>query len=74
MRLSLFMFQTFLGSTLWGGGLMVLGYQIGANWESVAKKAKRVDLVIAALVVLILVAAAVRFLLKRREAAGGAAS
>ncbi|MBK9030649.1 MAG: DedA family protein [Myxococcales bacterium] len=32
MRLSLFMFQTFLGSTLWGGGLMVLGYQIGANW------------------------------------------
>jgi membrane protein DedA with SNARE-associated domain len=53
---------------------MVLGYQIGANWESVAKKAKRVDLIIAALVVLVLVAVAVRFFLKRRQAARAQAS
>lgn len=69
MRLPLFMLQTFIGATLWGGGLMVLGYQIGANWESVAKKAKRVDLIIAGLVVLTLVVVAVRFFLKRRQAA-----
>ena len=74
MRLSLFMLQTFIGSALWGGGLMVLGYQIGANWESVAKKAKRVDLIIAAFVVLLLLVVAVRFLLKRRQAAKAAAA
>lgn len=74
MRLSLFTLQTFLGSALWGGGLMIAGYQIGKNWESIAKKAKRVDLVIAAIVVLIIVAVAVRFLLQRRRAAQAAAA
>ena len=43
MKLPTFMVQTLIGASIWGGGLMVLGYQIGENWESVAKKAKRVD-------------------------------
>ncbi|MEZ4400258.1 MAG: DedA family protein [Kofleriaceae bacterium] len=69
MRLPTFLLQTFLGSALWGGGLMVLGYQIGANWESVAKKAKRVDLMVAVVMVLLIVGLAVRFFLQRRRAA-----
>ena len=74
MRLSMFSLQTFLGSAAWGGGLMVAGYAIGKNWESVAKQAKRVDLIIAAFVVLLLLVVAVRFLLKRRQAAKAAAA
>jgi membrane protein DedA with SNARE-associated domain len=73
MRMPLFMLQTFIGSALWGGGLMVLGYQIGANWESVAKKAKRVDLIIAALVVIVLVAP-VRFCSSGARPRGAAAA
>lgn len=75
MRLPTFVLQTLLGASLWGGGLMVLGYEIGANWESVAKKAKRVDLAVALLVVVVIVGLAVRFFVKRRRAArAGAAS
>lgn len=74
MRLGMFALQTFLGSAAWGGGLMVAGYAIGKNWESVAKQAKRVDLVIAAVVVLIIVGIAVRFFLQRRRAAQAAAA
>lgn len=67
MPLIPFFTQTFIGSTLWGGGLMVLGYGLGARWEAIAAKAKRVDLVIAALIVLVLVAIGVRFIMKRRR-------
>ena len=52
MPLAPFLLQTFLGAMLWGGGLMVAGYFIGDNWETFARSAKRVDLVIAGLVVL----------------------
>lgn len=69
MRLSTFLLQTFIGSALWGGGLMVLGYVIGENWESVAKQAKKVDLVFALLIVGTIVAIAVGFYVKRRRAA-----
>jgi membrane protein DedA with SNARE-associated domain len=41
-----FLLQTILGSTLWGGFLSVLGYELGANWESVAKSVKRFDLIL----------------------------
>jgi membrane protein DedA with SNARE-associated domain len=67
MPLVPFFKQTFIGSTLWGGGLMILGYELGARWESIATKAKRVDLVIAALIVLVLVALGIRFVMKRRR-------
>ena len=67
MPLVPFFTQTFLGATIWGGGLMILGYELGARWESIAAKAKRVDLVIAVGIVLILVAVVVRFLLKRKR-------
>ncbi len=67
MPLVPFFTQTFLGATIWGGGLMILGYELGARWESIAAKAKRVDLVIAVGIVLILVAVVVRFLMKRKR-------
>jgi membrane protein DedA with SNARE-associated domain len=58
---------------MWGGGLMILGYELGSRWESVATKAKRIDLVIAVGVVLLILAIAIRFVLRRRRerAAGG---
>lgn len=67
MPLPKFLTQTFLGATLWGGGLMVVGYVLGSQWESVAAKAKRVDLVIAALIVLAILALAIRFMIRRRR-------
>ena len=69
MPLPSFLTLTFLGATLWGGGLMVLGYQLGENWEAIATKAKRVDLVIAGVVVIAIVAVVVRFVLRRRREA-----
>jgi membrane protein DedA with SNARE-associated domain len=67
MPLVPFFTQTFIGSTLWGGGLMILGYELGSRWESIATKAKRVDLVIALAIVLVIVAVGARFILRRRR-------
>lgn len=64
MPLRSFMLQTFLGSTIWGGGLMVLGYTIGNSW---AKLAKKVDLVVAVVIVLAILAIAIRFVVRRRR-------
>jgi len=67
MPLPKFLTQTFLGATLWGGGLMVLGYFLGSQWEEVSTKLKRIDLVIAGLIVLALVALGIRFVIRRRR-------
>lgn len=68
MRLGPFFLQTFLGATIWGGGLMVAGYALGARWESVMKTAKKFDLAIAVVVLVTLVTAATVFLVRRRRA------
>src|SRR5687768_10199158 len=60
MPMAKFLTQTFLGATLWGGGLMVLGYVLGSQWESVASQAKKVDLLIAGVIVVAIVAIAIR--------------
>jgi membrane protein DedA with SNARE-associated domain len=73
MPLPPFLTLTFLGATLWGGGLMILGYELGSRWESVANKAKRVDLLIAVGVVLVILAIVIRFMLRRRRERGSAA-
>jgi membrane protein DedA with SNARE-associated domain len=67
MPLAPFLTLTFLGATLWGGGLMILGYELGSRWEAVATKLKRFDLIIAVGVVLLLLAIAIRFVLRRRR-------
>lgn len=67
MPLRAFLLQTFLGASLWGGGLMVVGFVLGARWQEIAKSAKRVDLVIALAIVLTILALAVRFVVRRRR-------
>jgi membrane protein DedA with SNARE-associated domain len=74
MRLPTFLLQTFLGASIWGGGLMIVGYELGARWEGVMKVAKKFDLAIAVAVVIGLIAAATVFILRRRRARAAAAS
>lgn len=59
---------TLAGASLWGGGLMLLGYWLRENWEPVVTKAKRFDIVIAGLIVLTIIAIAIRFYLRRKRA------
>lgn len=68
MPLAPFTALTLAGASIWGGGLMVLGYWLRENWEPVVTKAKRFDLVIAATMVLLIVGVAVRFYLRRKRA------
>jgi membrane protein DedA with SNARE-associated domain len=58
---------TVAGASIWGGGLMVLGYWLGENWKPVAETAKKYDLVFAGLIVVAIVVFAVRFLVKRKR-------
>jgi membrane protein DedA with SNARE-associated domain len=67
MPLRGFFLQTFLGSTIWGGTLILLGYYVGANWETFAATLKRVDLLIGVILVLALVALGIRFVVRRRR-------
>ncbi len=75
MNFPAFLGLTVAGASAWGGGLIFMGYELGARWESIATQAKKVDLVIAALVVLTIAFFAYRFLAKRkRERAAAAAA
>jgi membrane protein DedA with SNARE-associated domain len=67
MPLGAFFLQTFLGATLWGSFLILLGYYLGEHWESVANKLKRFDLVIGLVVVVAVIAVALRWYLRRRR-------
>jgi membrane protein DedA with SNARE-associated domain len=67
MPLPGFFLQTFLGSTIWGGALILLGYYVGANWKVFAETLKRVDLLIGVILVLALVALGIRFVVRRRR-------
>lgn len=73
MPLGAFITQTFLGSTLWGSFLILLGYYLGGNWEAVAAKLKRFDLVIGITIVVAVMAIAIRIYLRRRRERGTAA-
>jgi membrane protein DedA with SNARE-associated domain len=73
MPLAPFSALTVAGASLWGGGLMVLGYWLRENWEPVVTKAKRFDMVIAVGMVLVIIAVAVRFYMKRKQAAAARA-
>ena len=68
MPLGPFFMQTFLGSAIWGGGLMVLGYVLGDHWTVIEGKAKSVDHLIALAIVVAIMGAALYFYLRRRKA------
>lgn len=67
MRLLPFLVQTFIGATLWGGFLILLGYYMGEHWDTVANKLKRFDLVIGGAIVVAVLVFGVRFFVKRRR-------
>jgi membrane protein DedA with SNARE-associated domain len=67
MPLPAFFLQTFLGATIWGGVLIVLGYYLGTNWETFSNTLDRIDLPIKIILVLALVALGIRFVVRRRR-------
>jgi membrane protein DedA with SNARE-associated domain len=67
MPLAPFSALTVAGASCWGGGLMVLGYWLKDNWETIEHHFKRFDLLVGGLVVVVLVALAVRFYVKRKR-------
>lgn len=67
MPLVPFFTLTGLGASLWGGGLMVLGYVLGARWKEIEAKAKSVDHLIALAIVVAILGAALYFYLRRRK-------
>jgi membrane protein DedA with SNARE-associated domain len=69
MPLPAFFTQTFLGASIWGTTLILIGYELGARWDAVAEKLKRVDTLVGAAIVLACVAIAVTFVVRRRREA-----
>ena len=69
MSFRTFLIQTGIGATVWGGGLMVVGYVLGSKWETIEHYGKKIDLPIALAVVATIAFLAVRFYLKRRKQA-----
>jgi membrane protein DedA with SNARE-associated domain len=69
MPLPAFFLQTFIGSTIWGSVLILIGYELG-NWAVIAEKLKHVDLLIGVVILAVLLALAIRFVLRRRREQG----
>nr|HEX4313585.1 DedA family protein [Kofleriaceae bacterium] len=67
MPLRSFLLQTFIGATVWGSFLIMLGYELGAEWESVAQKLKKFDLAIGVVIILVFAVVVVRFISRRRR-------
>ncbi|MGE0403138.1 MAG: DedA family protein [Kofleriaceae bacterium] len=74
MPLVPFFSLTGLGASLWGGGLMVLGYVLGARWTQIESKAKSVDHLIALAIVVAIMGAALYFYFRRRKERARAAA
>jgi membrane protein DedA with SNARE-associated domain len=67
MPLVPFFTQTFLGATVWGAFLIMVGYELGERWDSVGHRIKSVDLVVGVLIIVVFVALAIRFVIRRRR-------
>lgn len=67
MPLVPFLTQTFIGATIWGTVLIMIGYELGAQWDTVATKLKRVDLIVGLGILAMLVALGIRFVVRRRR-------
>ena len=67
MPLVPFFTQTFIGSTIWGSILILLGYHFGDAFLETAKQVKHVNLIIGVVILAVLLALAVRFVVRRRR-------
>lgn len=67
MPLVPFFTQTFIGATIWGSVLIMIGYELGAQWDSVATKLKHVDMIVGVGIVIVLLAMGIRFVVRRRR-------
>jgi membrane protein DedA with SNARE-associated domain len=67
MPLAGFFTQTFIGSTIWGSILIVLGYHYGEAFLETARQLKHVDLIVGVAILAVLLALAVRFVIRRRR-------
>ena len=72
MPMGPFLLQTFIGSTLWGGFLAVVGYFLGENWKAFTDTWKKFDVVIGVGIILVALYIAFRWY-RRRKAAQAAA-
>jgi membrane protein DedA with SNARE-associated domain len=69
MPLGPFFLQTFIGATIWGTVLILIGYELG-NGLAIAEKLKHIDLLIGVAIVAVLLTVAIRFVLRRRREQG----
>lgn len=67
MPLVPFFTQTFIGATIWGSVLIMIGYELGSQWDSVATKLKHVDMIVGVGIVIVLLALGIRFVVRRRR-------
>jgi membrane protein DedA with SNARE-associated domain len=67
MPLVPFFTQTFIGATIWGTVLIMIGYELGAKWDTVATKLKHVDMIVGVGIVIVLLALGIRFVVRRRR-------
>lgn len=70
MPLVPFFTQTFIGSTIWGTVLILIGYELGARWDSVAMELKHIDMIVGVGIVLVLLTLGIRFVVRRRRELG----
>jgi membrane protein DedA with SNARE-associated domain len=70
MPLPAFFLQTFIGATIWGTVLILIGYELGEQGIRFAEKLKHVDLLVGLGIVALLLALGIRFVLRRRREQG----
>jgi membrane protein DedA with SNARE-associated domain len=70
MPLVPFFTQTFIGATIWGSVLILIGYELGARWDTVATKLKHIDLIVGVVILVVILALAIRFVIRRRRERG----
>jgi len=71
MPLVPFFTQTFIGSTIWGTVLILIGYELGDRAMEVATKLKHIDLLVGVAILILLLALVIRFVVRRRRERAG---
>jgi membrane protein DedA with SNARE-associated domain len=69
MPIRKFLIYSGLGATIWGGGLMVLGYALGSRWNDLSKNGEKFSKLIAVAIIGIVGLLIARLLYQRRKIA-----